>query len=75
MSVTGAAEQLMRALAHRRPVADIGRTLEPGSTILVARKGETEEVDMTGIPGEVTPEKVTVPPEELSDEADELTAD
>ena len=56
-------------------LADIGRTLEPGSTILVARKGETEEVDMTVIPGEVTPEKVTVPPEELSDEADELTAD
>jgi len=48
------------------PLADfvLGRSLEPGSTILVARKGDTEEVDMTVIPGEVTPEKVTVPPEE-----------
>jgi hypothetical protein len=60
------------------PLADfvLGRSLEPGSTILVARKGETEEVDMTVIPGEVTPEKITVPPEEPSDEAEEeLTAE
>jgi hypothetical protein len=43
---------------------------------LVARKGETEDVDMTVIPGEVTPEKITVPPEEPSDEAEEeLTAE
>src|SRR5438067_590858 len=53
----------------------LGRSLEPGSTILVARKGETEEVDMTVIPGEVTPEKITVPPEEPSDEAEELAAE
>jgi hypothetical protein len=48
------------------PLADfvLGRTLEPGSTILVSRKGDTEEVNMTMIPGEVTPEKITVPPEE-----------
>ena len=51
------------------PLADyvLGRQLEPGSTILVARKanedGEPgEEVDITFIPGEVTPEQVTVPP-------------
>ena len=47
----------------------LGRELEPGSTILVARKvnedGEPgDEVDITFIPGEVTPEKVTVPPDE-----------
>src|ERR1700751_405153 len=53
------------------PLADyvLGRSIEPGSTILVSRKvtedGEpSDEVDITFIPGEVTPEKVTVPPEE-----------
>src|SRR5437879_771487 len=69
------ARPLRRAIQRviEDPLADfvLGRTLEPGSTILVARKGETEEVDMTVIPGEVTPEKVTVPPEEPSDTADE----
>jgi len=40
----------------------------------VARKGDTEEIDMTVIPGEVTPEKVTVPPEEPADE-EELAAE
>src|SRR5881296_3311683 len=62
------ARPLRRAIQRviEDPLADfvLGRTLEPGSTILVARKGETEEVDMTVIPGEVTPEKVLVPPEE-----------
>ena len=62
------ARPLRRAIQRviEDPLADfvLGRTLEPGSTILVSRKGETEEVDMTVIPGEVTPEKVTVPPEE-----------
>jgi ATP-dependent Clp protease ATP-binding subunit ClpC len=50
------------------PLADfvLGRSLDPGSTILVGRKvsedGEaTPEVDITVIPGEVTPEKITVP--------------
>src|SRR5213078_543848 len=43
--------------------------LGEGSTILVGRKlndeGEPgEEVDITFIPGEVTPEQVTVPPDE-----------
>src|SRR5262245_1327206 len=69
------ARPLRRAIQRviEDPLADfvLGRTLEPGSTILVARKGDTDEVDMTVIPGEVTPEKVTVPPEQPSDEADE----
>jgi ATP-dependent Clp protease ATP-binding subunit ClpC len=67
------ARPLRRAIQRfiEDPLADyvLGRQLEPGSTILVGRKhaddGEpTEEVDITFIPGEVTPEKVTVPPEE-----------
>jgi hypothetical protein len=46
----------------------LGRELEPGSTILVTRKvnedGESsDEVEITLIPGDVTPEKV-MPPEE-----------
>jgi ATP-dependent Clp protease ATP-binding subunit ClpC len=62
------ARPLRRAIQRviEDPLADfvLGRTVEPGSTILVSRKGETDEVDMTVIPGEVTPEKVLVPPEE-----------
>src|SRR5207245_9326808 len=63
------ARPLRRAIQRliEDPLADfvLGREVEPGSTILVARKGDTEEVDMTVIPGEVTPEDVvTVPPEE-----------
>src|SRR5213594_2931910 len=63
------ARPLRRAIQRviEDPLADfvLGRTVEPGSTILVSRKGDTEEVDMTVIPGEVTPEDVvTVPPEE-----------
>jgi ATP-dependent Clp protease ATP-binding subunit ClpC len=62
------ARPLRRAIQRviEDPLADfvLGRTLEPGSTILVARKGDTDEVDMTVIPSEVTPEKVTVPPDE-----------
>src|SRR5437764_3180758 len=73
------ARPLRRAIQRviEDPLADfvLGRTLEPGSTILVARQGDTDEVDMTVIPGEVTPEKVTVPPEEPSDETEELTAE
>jgi ATP-dependent Clp protease ATP-binding subunit ClpC len=74
------ARPLRRAIQRviEDPLADfvLGRSLEPGSTILVARKGDTEEVDMTVIPGEVTPEKITVPPEEPSDKTDEeLTTD
>jgi ATP-dependent Clp protease ATP-binding subunit ClpC len=67
------ARPLRRAIQRyiEDPLADyvLGRQLEPGSTILVARKlnedGEPgEEVDITFIPGEVTPEQVTVPPVE-----------
>ena len=62
------ARPLRRAIQRviEDPLADfvLSRSLDPGSTILVSRKGETEEVDMTVIPGEVTPEKITVPPEE-----------
>jgi hypothetical protein len=53
----------------------LGRTLEPGSTILVGRKadvGEGEpEVDLVVVPPDLTAEKVTVPPEEPGVEADE----
>src|SRR5213595_1370770 len=67
------ARPLRRAIQRyiEDPLADfvLGRQLEPGSTILVGRTrtddGEPgDEVDITFIPGEVTPEKVTVPPEE-----------
>jgi ATP-dependent Clp protease ATP-binding subunit ClpC len=74
------ARPLRRAIQRviEDPLADfvLGRSLEPGSTILVGRKrnedGEpSPEVDITIIPGEVTPEKVTVPPEEPTDTAEE----
>src|ERR1700756_171386 len=67
------ARPLRRAIQRyiEDPLPDyvLGRSIEPGSTILVSRKvtedGEpSDEVDITFIPGEVTPEKVTVPPEE-----------
>ncbi len=69
------ARPLRRAIQRfiEDPLADyvLGRSIEPGSTILVSRKvtedGEpSEEVDITFIPGDVTPEKVTVPPEDLA---------
>jgi ATP-dependent Clp protease ATP-binding subunit ClpC len=67
------ARPLRRAIQREieDPLADfvLGRELEPGSTILVTRAvnedGEPgEEVEITFIPGEVTPEKVTDPPVE-----------
>jgi ATP-dependent Clp protease ATP-binding subunit ClpC len=75
------ARPLRRAIQRfiEDPLADyvLGRQLDPGSTILVSRKPDEEtgepgdEVDITFIPGEVTPEKVTVPPEpEGSDETE-----
>jgi ATP-dependent Clp protease ATP-binding subunit ClpC len=68
------ARPLRRAIQRyiEDPLADfvLGRSLEPGSTILVERKNE-EEVDISVIPGEITPEKVTVPPEEPQGSADE----
>jgi ATP-dependent Clp protease ATP-binding subunit ClpC len=74
------ARPLRRAIQRfiEDPLADyvLGRQLGEGSTILVGRKlndeGEPgEEVDITFIPGEVTPEQVTVPPEEPKLPADE----
>jgi ATP-dependent Clp protease ATP-binding subunit ClpC len=80
------ARPLRRAIQRfiEDPLADyvLGRAIEPGSTILVGRKrnedGEPgEEVDITFIPGEVTPEKVTVPPDEpqASGEDDEESSE
>jgi ATP-dependent Clp protease ATP-binding subunit ClpC len=71
---TMGARPLRRAIQRyiEDPLADfvLGRELEPGSTILVDRKND-EEVDITIIPGEITPDKVTVPPEEPSDSAED----
>ncbi len=73
------ARPLRRAIQRfiEDPLADyvLGRNIEPGSTILVARKsnedGEpTDEVDITFIPGDIAPEKVTVPPAEPTDSAE-----
>src|SRR5881296_3849649 len=66
------ARPLRRAIQRfiEDPLADfvLGRSLEPGSTILVGRKGEIvegeTEVDIVVLPPDVTAEKVTVPPEE-----------
>jgi ATP-dependent Clp protease ATP-binding subunit ClpC len=78
------ARPLRRAIQRviEDPLADfvLGRSLEPGSTILVGRKRNEDgdpipEVDITIIPGEVTPEKVTVPPAELTDTVDESDSD
>jgi ATP-dependent Clp protease ATP-binding subunit ClpC len=81
------ARPLRRAIQRliEDPLADyvLGRAIEPGSTILVSRKmnddGEpTEEADITFIPGDVTPEKVTVPPEEpaaSAPDSDDLESD
>jgi ATP-dependent Clp protease ATP-binding subunit ClpC len=71
---TMGARPLRRAIQRHieDPLADfvLGRELGPGSTILIDRKNE-DEVDITVIPGEITPEKVTVPPDELVDSVDE----
>jgi len=81
------ARPLRRAIQRliEDPLADyvLGRAIEPGSTILVSRKvnedGEpTEEADITFIPGDVTPEQVTVPPEEptaAASDSDDLGSD
>jgi ATP-dependent Clp protease ATP-binding subunit ClpC len=72
------ARPLRRAIQRyiEDPLADfvLGRSLEPGSTILVERKNE-DEVDISIIPGEITPEKVTVPPEEPQASSDEHDSD
>jgi ATP-dependent Clp protease ATP-binding subunit ClpC len=70
---TMGARPLRRAIQRfiEDPLADfvLGRELGAGSTILIDRKNE-DEVDITVIPGEITPEKVTVPPDEPVDSAD-----
>jgi ATP-dependent Clp protease ATP-binding subunit ClpC len=71
------ARPLRRAIQRyiEDPLADfvLGRELEPGSTILVGRKGETEDVDIVVLPPDVTAEQVTVPPEApaVADESSE----
>ncbi|HSS81019.1 MAG TPA: AAA family ATPase, partial [Gaiellaceae bacterium] len=67
---TMGARPLRRAIQRHieDPLADfvLGRELGPGATILVDRKND-DEVDITVIPADITPEKVTVPPEEPMD--------
>jgi ATP-dependent Clp protease ATP-binding subunit ClpC len=68
------ARPLRRAIQRfiEDPLADfvLGRSLEPNSTILVARKNQ-DEVDITLLPGAPPePEKVTVPPEEPAADAE-----
>jgi ATP-dependent Clp protease ATP-binding subunit ClpC len=71
---TMGARPLRRAIQRyiEDPLADfvLGRELGAGSTILIDRKTD-DEVDITIIPGEITPEKVTVPPDEPVDSADD----
>jgi len=74
------ARPLRRAIQRyiEDPLADfvLGRSLKPGSTILVDRKDETEDVEITVIEGpEPEREKVTVPPEEPSGETDDDHSD
>jgi ATP-dependent Clp protease ATP-binding subunit ClpC len=61
------ARPLRRAIQRHieDPLADfvLGRELEAGSTILVTRKPDSEDVDITVIPGAMTVEAVTVPPD------------
>ena len=69
------ARPLRRAIQQliEDPLADfvLGRTLEPGSTILIGRKADEEEVDITVLPADIKPEQVTVPPDEPPAEPDE----
>ena len=57
----------------RSPTSCSGRTLKPGSTIVVDRKEGEEDVEITiieGPPAEPEPEKVTVPADEPAGESD-----
>ena len=71
------ARPLRRAIQRyiEDPLADfvLGRSLKPGSTIMVDRKEESDEdVDLTVVePAADEREKVTVPPEEPEGGADE----
>jgi ATP-dependent Clp protease ATP-binding subunit ClpC len=77
------ARPLRRAIQRfiEDPLADfvLGRSIKPGATILVGRKGdESEEVDITiidGPPPEPEPEKVTVPADEPAAESGETSSD
>ena len=77
------ARPLRRAIQRHieDPLADfvLGRTLDPGSTILVGRKAEVEEgeteVDIVVLPPEIDASKVTVPPEEPAEPEDAPTDD
>jgi ATP-dependent Clp protease ATP-binding subunit ClpC len=77
------ARPLRRAIQRyiEDPLADfvLGRSLEPGSTILVGRKGEVEEgeteVDIVVLPPDVTAERVTVPPEEPTPDQEETSVE
>jgi ATP-dependent Clp protease ATP-binding subunit ClpC len=67
------ARPLRRAIQRfiEDPLADfvLGRSIKPGSTIVVDRKDE-EEVDISIVEGPAPePEKVTVPADEPKDEA------
>ncbi|MGH2383366.1 MAG: NDP-hexose 4-ketoreductase, partial [Candidatus Limnocylindria bacterium] len=68
------ARPLRRAIQRfiEDPLADfvLGRSIKPGSTIMVDRKDE-EEVDISIVEGPAPePEKVTVPPEQPKGESD-----
>jgi ATP-dependent Clp protease ATP-binding subunit ClpC len=69
------ARPLRRAIQRfiEDPLADfvLGRSIKPGSTIIIGRKDE-DEVDISIVEGEAPaePEKVTVPAEEPTAEAD-----
>jgi len=70
------ARPLRRAIQRHieDPLADfvLGRSLKPGSTVLVDRKADSDEVEITVIEGpEPEREKVTVPPEEPTGEAED----
>jgi ATP-dependent Clp protease ATP-binding subunit ClpC len=77
------ARPLRRAIQRfiEDPLADfvLGRSIKPGATILVGRKGdESEEVEITiidGPPPEPEPEKVTVPADEPSAESEETSSE
>jgi ATP-dependent Clp protease ATP-binding subunit ClpC len=69
------ARPLRRAIQRfiEDPLADfvLGRSIKPGSTIVVGKKDDEEEVSISIIEGEAPaePEKVTVPAEEPTAEA------
>ena len=73
------ARPLRRAIQRHieDPLADfvLMSELEPGSTILVARKDDTDDVDISVIAAPEQREKVAVPADGGSDEPDESADD